>query len=504
MSGGAPRLNRGGSSYHARQTGFGTTLSILPVILFVAFGSFFVYSSMGYDGMLIGLIGLFLGSIFVLLSFHTIQIPLLVWLLSLMGFRAIFIFNMPGLPDMTIDRLFMLWIIGVFMIKMVIEKKRLLGPFRLDILIALHGTYLLISCLYHNPASFNLWTKSYLMAYVAYFMGKNLINDIKWIRVVFVVLILMFVYYAETAIAEKYYLTNLVWPKWIMDRTIGLQVPGRSRGIFLQSGVLGTVMAMIMPLNFYFMQTTRNVLVKLLLTLSIAMGAAGLFFTYTRGSWLAGVVGLLVLFAIGIRKYGMVLGRFAAIAVILGMFGLLNPTQDKMYTERMENEDTIGNRVTVWAATAQIFRANPIFGSGFFTYKKVREQYVHTVDVPILGVIKASSGRKGTIHDIYMGVLAEEGLVGACLLISIYISIFKTFIKKYRYRKQGDHFAIYMMPPLAGLMIAYFVGGIAFDYRYFTTIPSLFYFFAGVVAGYKPAPLYEAPSKIIATAGRMG
>jgi O-antigen ligase len=115
------------------------------------------------------------------------------------------------------------------------------------------------------------------------------------------------------------------------------------------------------------------------------------------------------------------------------------------------------------------------------------------------------SGRHGSIHDIYVGVLAEEGLFGITLLGAIYFNILLTFIRKYSLRHQGNHFALYIMPPLGGALIAYLVGGIAFDYRYFATLPGLFFFYAGIIAGYQPTQLRApANTNLIDRNRRMG
>ncbi len=124
------------------------------------------------------------------------------------------------------------------------------------------------------------------------------------------------------------------------------------------------------------------------------------------------------------------------------------------------------------------------YGVGFFQYRKAREAYIQPITVPGLGTIRFIQFRHNNIHDIYLGPLAEDGLVGMGLQLWIYYLILKTFLKKYRWRHEGDYFAIYIMPILAGVFVGYLVGGLAIDYRFFSFVGVLFYMCAGILYGY--------------------
>jgi O-antigen ligase len=94
--------------------------------------------------------------------------------------------------------------------------------------------------------------------------------------------------------------------------------------------------------------------------------------------------------------------------------------------------------------------------------------------------------RHNSIHDIYLGPLAEGGLVGAAMQFGIYLLIFRAFLRNYARRREGDHFATYMMPVLGGVMVGYMVGGLAIDYRFFSVVGTVFLACAALVYGYRP------------------
>jgi O-antigen ligase len=151
----------------------------------------------------------------------------------------------------------------------------------------------------------------------------------------------------------------------------------------------------------------------------------------------------------------------------------------------MGAEHTMMGRINTAATAFRIWREHPFFGIGFRRYMEVKGDYQETVEVPVFGVIRRSQGFESSLHDIYLGVLAEEGIVGMGLQIAIWIMVLRAFWQKYRLRRQGDYFATYILPVFGGLFVAYWVGGIAFDYRYFSAIGGLFYFAAGITYGYE-------------------
>jgi O-antigen ligase len=428
---------------------------------------------------------LFFGSAFLGISLRWPQVPILVWLATLMGIRDVVYVPTPGLPDITLDRLAMLWVTAVFAIKTVAEKKKLKGPFTLDIILILHGTYLLLSILMSESRDVNSWSRSYLMPYMAFIMAKYFMTDIKWIKRAFLLLFIMNIYHVFTSIAEHYHWNMLVWPKFILNREIGMQVPGRSRGIFLQSALFGTVMGMLLGIHLYYLRAWRTYVAKAFVLLTIGLGFLGLMFTYTRGCWLVATFAILAVGIIGWRQYSAWIARIVLAGIIIFMFGLVNVSSDRFLQRRMSTEHTVTGRINTAATALRIWRANPIFGVGFRKYQEVKYDYMATITVPVFGTIRRSEGFTSSLHDIYLGVLCEEGIVGFGLQLTIYFLLFQAFRRKYQLRKKGDHFSLLMMPAIGGMFVGYLIGGTAIDYRYFSAVGGLFYFMAGIVYGYE-------------------
>ena len=439
-------------------------------------------SRFGLDFFILALVGAFFGTLYAIVSLKSLLVPFIVWVLSVGGFRYIWSIQTPILPDLFLDRMMMLWLAMVFMVKFFAERRTLKGPFLLDYLIAIHGLYVLIRIYIQGMEYIHPWTMSYLIPYAAYYFSKNIVTTIRRIWVFLVSLLLLTLYYSITSIAENLGLNFLVWPKLILTERI--RWGGRSTGPFLQPGVLGTVIGMLVPIHLYFIATVRSNVTRVGVYVSLALGMAGLYYTYTRGSWLAGIVAILVVAALNIRHYSRVLLPAVVLVPVLA-FSFLGLGQDTFMKERVENEDTLGSRVGTAVTALKIWRDNPLIGVGFFQYRNAREDYIQPITVPGLGTIRFVQFRHNNIHDIYLGPLAEDGLVGMGLQFWIYFLILKTFLKKFRWRHEGDHFAIFIMPVFAGVFVGYLVGGLAIDYRFFSFIGVLFYMCAGILYGYQ-------------------
>ncbi|MGD9547285.1 MAG: O-antigen ligase family protein [Candidatus Krumholzibacteriia bacterium] len=461
---------------------------------FFSFGGFLVVASLslGVSHFLVTRIGLemftvalamvFFGTLYAVVSFRNLMVPLMVWILTIGGFRFLWSIRTSLLPDLFLDRIMLVWVLGVFMIKFMAEKKKFRGPFTLDLVMLTFASYLLVRVYLGDMEFLNPWVQSVLIPYSAYFFAKNIIQTRRQIHTFLLILLILTVYYSITAVAEKFTITWLIWPKTILTEKRGFI--GRSGGPFQQAALFGTILGILIPLHLYFLAKVRNSFAKILLFLSLGLGIAGLYFTYTRGSWLAGVVALLAVGACNPRQYLRYLVPVLFIAPIAAI-GFLGASQDKFLKERVENEDTLGSRVGTAATALRIFRDNPVLGVGYFQFREAREDYIQPVEVPGLGTIRFVQFRHNHIHDIYLGPLAENGLVGAFLQGWIYYLILRIFLSKFRWRTRGDPVAIYVFPVFAGIFVGYLVGGLAFDYRFFSFMDTLFYASAGILNGYQ-------------------
>jgi len=142
----------------------------------------------------------------------------------------------------------------------------------------------------------------------------------------------------------------------------------------------------------------------LLFGLSLTM----IFFSFSRGSWLAGV---LVLVILGIT-YKKEMTQFALVAVPVGMLvislGFLSDytqwADQRLSSESSENAAL--SRLPIMYASLRMFAAKPVFGWGFGNFDKYDRQFQARVG----DIVNAE--RDHASHNVYLTLLAEQGIIG--------------------------------------------------------------------------------------------
>ena len=139
---------------------------------------------------------------------------------------------------------------------------------------------------------------------------------------------------------------------------------------------------------------------KIILIVVIALLAACLAMTYSRGAFIA----IAVVFAVyGVLKDWRVLILFAAVTGLIAY-------SDTTFTDRILSAFSMGDssegvRVGIWVSTSAMISDHPFAGIGWGAYQYVYPQYNYYVADPNIVIYHA--------HNIYLNYAAEVGIVGA-------------------------------------------------------------------------------------------
>jgi O-antigen ligase len=147
--------------------------------------------------------------------------------------------------------------------------------------------------------------------------------------------------------------------------------------------------------------------VRRLLLLTFGLGTVCIFFSFSRGSWLASALVLLILLLLYFKPIISMLLTVLPIMIILSTTVFAS---DVAYAyERLKTEDTIDSRIVLAHAGQQMFLARPLFGWGYDNYDRYDWQFMERVGdaAPTEWDVKY-----GTSHHTYLTILAEIGLAG--------------------------------------------------------------------------------------------
>ncbi len=212
--------------------------------------------------------------------------------------------------------------------------------------------------------------------------------------------------------------------------------------------------------------------------------------SFTRASWLSLVVslGLYFILLAGIRfKY--------VVLVLLVLVGGLLANMDYLLTDlsrnKNESDDNIENhlqsvgnvssdpsnleRLNRWGSGIRMWEEKPWlgWGPGTYTFQYGQFQLPHQMTI-----ISTNVGDLGGIHSEYLRPLAESGLLGVFLLLSIVFVVFSTAFKHYRVLSGSDRYL--SLAVFLGL-VTYFAHGILNNYIEFDKIAVPLYSFMAII-----------------------
>lgn len=177
--------------------------------------------------------------------------------------------------------------------------------------------------------------------------------------------------------------------------------------------------------NFYaeYLLLCAGVIVALFLTeegrareLVLVLGfslAGALFLTYTRGSWLGLVVGLLVLIVVVDLRLLIPI----AIAGVAGV--LLVPGVARRLAASNANDASANFRLGLWQVAGEAMRRKPIFGYGAGNFLEAYRQVILTRPELYAGYLTFGA------HDSYFELAAETGILGGIAFLFVTV-IFAT------------------------------------------------------------------------------
>jgi len=184
--------------------------------------------------------------------------------------------------------------------------------------------------------------------------------------------------------------------------------PGRTTGSLGSPAIYTGVLMFFTLLLLQYAVDSQKRWLRSIVFLAVLLGFFGVFFSFSRGSW---VGGLLVLIGL-IRLYPRTMLRAAVVvAVVLVLAGSVFLQQEFSWaSQRLENQKTAEDRIIIFVAGASMAAARPLFGWGYDNYNSNVARF--TQNVGDIYYDKTHSS-----HNSTMTILAELGLVGFVLSV---------------------------------------------------------------------------------------
>ncbi len=159
---------------------------------------------------------------------------------------------------------------------------------------------------------------------------------------------------------------------------------------------------------------SRPGLIPKIFQLAFLLSVYGVFLSFSRGSWTAGILALLGLIYL-YPKYLIRLGLVVSVALVL-LGGTLLADQLSWAGQRLYSEEstkTALGRLPVYLAAYRMFEAKPVFGWGYDNFNLYDRRFQGRV----LDLVNPDK-KDLSSHNVYLTLLAEQGLTGFLLFLT--------------------------------------------------------------------------------------
>jgi putative inorganic carbon (hco3(-)) transporter len=434
-------------------------ITLLPVILFIAYLSFFALDKL----------------IYIIVFFVPISLPLEDYAPSL-GFNL----QIPTEPILA-------GILVLFILRLIYERKFdrsiLLHPISIAIYINLLWI-LMTSITSSMPVvSFKFLTSRLWFLATFYFIATQLFvkkNDMKRYVWAYIPLMLVVIFFAFAHMAKAGLLNqqaaNLSATPFFRDHTS-----------------YGCILAMLFPFSIGIAVSRKySFPFRILSWIMVFIIALALLLSYTRAAWLSILIagGVFVIVWMRIRFRTIVI-----IGVILSAFVYANRTELFLDLERnkqnsskdllkhvqsiynIKTDESNVERLNRWHSAFRMFHDRPFWGWGPGTYMF---QYAPFQLPNQKTAISTNMGNMGNAHSEYFGPLAESGVIGFLSIVLICILTLYTSVRLYIKAKGHYETRILVMSAMLGL-ITYYVHGALNDFLDTDKASALFWGYTAMI-----------------------
>jgi O-antigen ligase len=255
-------------------------------------------------------------------------------------------------------------------------------------------------------------------------------------------------------------------------------IGSRTAGTFSQPAIYASVLLFFLVYIYHNAMGRAKGFNRTAEILVFALGLVCLFFTFTRGAWLAGLFVLLGLLILYFKPTASLVAVVMLIMAILST-GVLAGEFAHAADRLASTEEGGEARLVLANAGKKMFYARPVFGWGFGNYDRYDWKFMERVGetTPTKWQVQ-----EGTSHHTYLTILAEMGVVGLffyALPVIWWLALsFKAFLRLPNQGYWSRRWLVALwLPMVAHIMIAQDL-----DMRFFYYCLTLFWINLGFIA----------------------
>lgn len=267
----------------------------------------------------------------------------------------------------------------------------------------------------------------YWFAFAMFFFMLHAIRSRRDIRLVLGCVFGLGVYLTFTGWCEHLEIWSLVFPRYIADPNVGIHW-GRVRGPFVVSATMGLALTFCLFSNLVYARRLSSPMRLPVYVLTLLM-LPPIFWTQTRSVWLGFVLGAMVwvMCSRQQRSRPAIVAVLGALALVVLTVNFENFSSSQRSRGGVTDAEPIYLRMGLALITWDMFTDRPLLGVGFGHFRDVAPRYARDVSSPFYAF--ASPAME---HNSFLSILADTGLVGLTLYVSLLVALIRASVRMYR------------------------------------------------------------------------
>jgi len=399
-----------------------------------------------------------------------------------------------SLYDITLATLYIFWI-GEF----VRNKKRIIFFPRISI-----PFFFLVGMATLSTANASLPTLSLfeivqvLKMYLGFLYIGNNIKSRKEIQ--FVVVFLLFGLFLESLLGLAQYKFDrplvpsiLGGPEKLGYIRLGEPL-SRISGTWASYNDFAWYLTFMLPISVSLLFSRIKGISRAIYSLTLIAGIGALICTLSRAGWYSFVVAVLIVLLLnfsktkgktGLNNFGK---SILAILIIVSVIVTVNPRFLNIVNRRVISDDyeAAYSRIPLMQVAWNIIKANPFLGVGINNYTEVMRDY----DTTDIGVTSITTYQ---VHNIFLQIAAEMGIVGLTIFIWLIFMVYKEGLS---YIKSGEDPMSNVVVGVIGGITAFLIHGLVDAASLGNQLFVIFWFLTGIVIAIKEITSQAKPSAV--------
>ena len=266
----------------------------------------------------------------------------------------------------------------------------------------------------------------------------------------------------------------------LLDSSIGPATPvtgGGTRyiakGTFSHHQTFANIYLMIFCMAFSLAVGARTAKSRLVLAASTTLLGLAVFFTYTRGIWLATPAAILIIAFFRSRR------ALVTVCVACLVIGLLLVVIPSTFSDRARTIFTLDSnldRVAIWQTSWAMLRDHPILGIGPGNYTQLQKEYLPIMETG-LKVSKAHA------HNTYLQMAVERGFLTVVAFFWLWYVVLRIGFTSLWFLKGMEGFRLAAIRGAVAGVIGFLIDGLFQNNFGDTEVTVLLFFLVAIVVG---------------------